>query len=177
MPRSQQGGGAVTRIDWDAMLAGLEQQKAGLEQEVADVDAVIHAVRQRAAPKVSIADVQRPRANGSKKSGAGKVGSNTRASSEDTDKAKAAAKKRYERGDGVNDIAKDSGRSVQTIYGWASAGAWKRPNPGAAASPAAAAPTESKRETLPGKVRCTSCDLWTEHDPCDHCGKKLKRNW
>jgi len=161
----------VSRINWDEMLAGLERQRISAAEELADIDAVIDTVRQRAAPKVRVAELLKPKPaahkNGAKPS---------RASSAETDQAKLQAKKRYERGDSTNDIAKQSGRSVQTIYGWASEGKWKRPNTGAAVVPAAAAPTP-KGEQLSGSVRCTNpeCGQWTDFDPCRSCGKKLNR--
>ena len=163
----------MSSIDWGAMLAGLEQQKTGLEQELADVDAVIDAVRQRSAPKVRVSDLAKGTPS-AKRNGA-KGG---RASSAETDQARAKARKLYETGVAVEVIGKQLGRSGQTIYGWASVGKWKRPNPGAAA-PAAAAPAKTPAgEQLGGSVKCTSpaCGAWTDYDPCRVCGVKLKRD-
>ena len=166
-----------SRIDWDDMVSDLEGQKTALETELADVEAVLDVVRKRAAPKVRVADVAtRPKAGNGKKPAAAKP-VKTRASGDDAEKAKATAKKMYERGDVVNEIAKAVGRSVQTVYTWASAEKWDRPNPGAA-SPAAAAPVKPAAGTpLSGNVRCTNpeCGAWTDHDPCRTCGKMLRR--
>lgn len=71
----------------------------------------------------------------------------------------------YERGVETKDIEKQTGVKVATIYYRAKVGKWKRGKP--AATP--------KGETLPGKVRCPSCELWTEHDPCSSCGKKVRK--
>lgn len=171
----------MSRIDWNEMLTGLEKQRSGIAQELADVDAVIETVRQRAAPKVSVAALQRPRAKPSK-NGAPKQGQGIK-----VDPATLAPlREQYERGVPVAVIAKKVGKTASTIYGYASVYKWRRPgveeklsrpNPGAAASPAAAAPIEQTREELSGQVRCTNCDLWTRFDPCSNCGKKLKRNW
>ena len=89
----------------------------------------------------------------------------------------ARIRQQYEAGVPIKKIPEGRGHSGNWIYQLASDGKWKRPNPGAAAKPAAAAPTERMAEKLAGRVRCTSCDLWTEYDHCEACGKKLKRNW
>lgn len=161
----------MTRIDWDVMLAGLEQQRTGLEQELADVDAVIDAVRQRAAPKVSVADIQRPHGNGTKGKRAPK--SSTKGRGVDA-QVLARIRQQYEAGVPIKQIKEARGHSGNWVYQLASDGKWKRPNPGAAAKPAAAAP---KGEQLSGNVRCTNpeCGQWTAFDPCQSCGKKLNR--
>jgi hypothetical protein len=163
----------VNRIDWDTMLAGLEQQRTGLEQELADVDAVIDAVRRRSAPKVRIADVSKGTLPARKAAKNGKRDGRSTL----TDAQLKAMREQFERGDSAEAIGKKFGVTDSAVYLRAKKGGWKRPNPGAAASPAAAAPTERMAEKLAGRVRCTSCDLWTEYDPCENCGKKLKRNW
>lgn len=77
----------------------------------------------------------------------------------------AQVRKLYEQGVETKAIEKQTGVKAATIYYRAKAGKWKRGKP-------AAAP---KGEALPGKVRCPSCELWTEHDPCSNCGKKVRR--
>lgn len=171
------GGATVTRIDWDVMLAGLEQQRTGLAQELADVDAVIATVRQRAAPSVRVADITTPRGNGTKGKRAAKSKTDRHGQGGKIDDAVLAPmRKQYEAGVAVDAIAKGSGRSIDVIYYYAKSRKWKRPNPGAAAKSAAAAPTP-KGEPLSGNVRCPNpaCGQWTAFDPCQSCGKKLNR--
>jgi len=161
------------RVDWTDMLTTLEGQRTGLEQELADVDAVIHAVRQRQAPNGSVVKPTKARKTAAKPKSNGKADGRSRI----TEAQLVEMQKLYERGDDASAIGKKFGVTNSAVYLRAKAGRWQRPKSGATASPAAAAPADPKRETLPGKVRCTSCDLWTEYDPCEHCGKKLKRNW
>jgi len=170
----------VTHIEWGSMLAGLEQQRTGLEQELADVDAVIQIARQRSAPRVAIADLTKPRATNGRKIRGQKI-------AKPAPKAAPSGKlspdqvvrmsELYEAGKSVDEIATRFKVTTAAVYYYASSRKWKRPNPGAAAKPAAAAPTERMAEKLAGRVRCTSCDLWTDYDPCENCGKKLKRGW
>jgi len=164
-------------INWDEMLAGLEQQRTGLEQELADVDAVIDVVKKK---RGGVAIVSRPRVKAAKPvkvAAKSKSNGKTDGRSRITEAQLVEMQKLYERGDDATAIGKKFGVTNSAVYLRAKAGRWQRPKSGATASPAAAAPAEPKRETLPGKVRCTSCDLWTETDPCSNCGKKLKRNW
>lgn len=77
----------------------------------------------------------------------------------------AEVRKLYEQGLETKQIEKQTGVKVATIYYRAKAGKWKRRKP-------AATPT---CEPLNGKVRCPSCELWTEHDPCSNCGKRVRK--
>ena len=153
----------MSRIDWQTMLAGLEQQRTGLEQELADVDAVIATVRQRSAPKVSLADVVKPTPTRKAAATNGKRDGRSTL----TDVQLTAMRERFERGDSAKVIGKKFGVTNSAVYLRAKQGGWKRPK----------APAEPKGEKLAGNVRCTSCDLYTSYDPCEKCGKKLKRNW
>jgi len=175
----------MSRIDWDAMLVGLTDQRTALEVELADVDAVIHAVRQRSAPKGSIASIQRPRANGTKRKPVAKAAPAGKTKRQGlSDDQLVTLKTQYADGTPANQIAARLKITKALLYYYVKTRGFKRkekqkpgPKTGAAAVPAAAAPTERMGEKLAGKVRCTSCDLWTEYDPCENCGKKLKRNW
>lgn len=105
------------------MLTGLEQQRTGMEQELADLDVVIHAIKQRSRKPLTLraAAVRKPSQNGhAKKTRSAKGGG-------DRDALKAQAKLLYEKGEVVEEIAKAVDKSSVTIYGWASAGGWKRP--------------------------------------------------
>lgn len=168
-------------IDYPAMLAQLEQQRTALEEEANDLDAVIDTLRRRAQlavpakPVPAAKPANRAKPKPKKPSG----GNGGRASGAETDAAKAQAKKLWEKGTPVDQIAKTVGRAVGSIYAWSSDGKWQRPKPGAAA-PAAAAPTkEPAGEKLSGSVRCTNpkCGSWTDYDPCRSCGQPLKRTW
>lgn len=67
------------------------------------------------------------------------------------------------------------GHSANWIYQLAHDGHWKRPaGPGVKATPAK---PEPKGEKLSGSVRCDHCEVMTEYDPCQACGKKLTRKW
>lgn len=179
----------MSRIDWDTMLSGLESQRTGLEQELADVDAVIHAVRQRSAPKVSVAEITRPRGNGTKAKPAAKASSNGKGRSRVglTDDQRATLRAQWESGTGAKIIAARLKITTALLYYYVKTNGWKRPgtakasrpNPGVAAPPAAAAPTP-KGDKLSGEVRCTNeeeCGRMTAFDPCSYCGVKLKRKW
>lgn len=86
--------------------------------------------------------------------------------------AEAAAKKLWEQGIPVKEIARTVKKSTTMIYNWSSKGKWQRPKPGTAASPAGVGAKQ-----LSGQVKCTSCTLWTSTDPCEKCGAKLKSGW
>lgn len=90
----------------------------------------------------------------------------------------------YESGVPVARIAKAFRVSDQTVYGRANKHKWHRP-PGPGVKKRAHGPaieigrgnTSPKGERLAGRVRCTSkeCGVWTDYDPCEKCGKTLKR--
>lgn len=164
-------------IDWDTMLAGLQDQRTGLAQELADVDAVIDAVRQRAAPKVAIADLRQTRSNGTKKTApAGKAKRRVGL----TDDQLATLKTQYAHGTDVAAIAARLQISTANLYYYVKSRGFKRgkektsrPNPGAA-------PVQEQAGTqLSGSVKCTNpeCGSWTDYDPCRKCGKPLKRKF
>lgn len=162
----------VNAIDWPAMIAQLEQQRAALDQERADVDAVLEIVRRRAGPAVTVAALQEaarvPR-NGKK------------ATKQDKISAAQIATMRamWEKGSPGMAIAKAAKVSDATVYARAKAGGWKRPKSGVAVSPAAAAPVKTPAgEQLAGSVKCTNpdCGVMTDRDPCQRCGVKLRRN-
>lgn len=116
----------MSRIDWDTMLAGLEQQRTGLEQELADVDAVIDAVKQRTRTPLSLRPARATAAKKPAKNGHAKKATPANGIA-DRDTLKAQAKVLYEKGEVIEEIAKAVGKSSVTVYGWASAGGWKRP--------------------------------------------------
>jgi len=78
----------------------------------------------------------------------------------------------FESGTAAVEIAKRFKISDAAVYYHAKKRSWKRPNPPAGAT----APTPAG-EKLGGRIHCSSCTLMTEYDPCQHCGKKLKRAW
>lgn len=153
------------------MLAQLEQQRTALDAERQDIDAVIETVRRRAGlvvpaalpPARAAKKAQRPTANG--KRGA-------------DPKTLASIRKQYEAGVPIAKIPEARGHSGNWIYQLASDGGWKRPKPGAAASPAAVAAVP-KGHALSGSVKCPNpeCGGWTDFDPCRKCGQPLKRKW
>lgn len=149
----QAGMSRVTAVDWDAMLAELEAQKA---TAVAAIDEKIAAVRVLAgqngngrapAPSRKKASALRP--------------SFGRASAEWVEKARAM----FERGDAVQDIAKACGKTDAGVRYQAKVKGWKR---GAAKK----APTGTE---LAGNVRCPHCESMTKWDPCEHCHKKVRK--
>lgn len=172
---------SVNAIDYPALLAQLEQQRAASVQEIADLDVIIAAVRQRAGHVVPVLPpARRPgpqRGTGANQHTSGGNGkrANQHVKTIAPDAARAQARPLYERGDSVAAVAKAVGRSEGTVYSWASTGAWKRPK-GHAAEPGAA-PVPDDRTKLAGSVRCTNpeCGVYTDYDPCTKCGKKLKR--
>lgn len=94
------------------------------------------------------------------------AGDGKRARDPENVKAEAAAKKLWEAGTSVKEIARTVKKSVSVIYGWSSEGKWQRPKPGTAGA-----------TQLSGSVRCDHCTVMTAYDPCQHCGKKLTRKW
>lgn len=182
------------RVDWGAMLTGLEAERTAAAQEVADIDAVIATVRQRANGASTPAKRPAKVVAAPAKNGRGKGG---RRSPEALDAVKAQAKKLYEKNEPVGAIQKACRISGSMLYRWVNQGGWERPKPGAAVEPAdggalvvepasvtQAEPTpvtlateRAQSTELPGAVRCTSCDLWTKSDPCSNCGTKLRRAW
>lgn len=177
----------MSRVDWTAIEAQLNETRATTAQELEDIDAVLETVRARGAstpaPKSKAAPAHK---NGRAKA----KPTNGKAPRQDkiTPDQLATMRTQFEAGVKVAEICKRVGVSDATVYTRAKAGQWKRPGKakaarpksGAAALPAAAAPKLAVVEEttkLSGNVKCTSCDLWTETDPCKHCGKKLRRNW
>lgn len=65
-------------------------------------------------------------------------------------------------------IARELGVSDPAVHNRAKAQHWPKRGKKAAAP---------KGEKLSGATRCNHCQVMTEHDPCDKCGSKLKRNW
>lgn len=163
----------VSAIDWPAMLAQLEHQRAAIDEERADIDAVIETIRRRAGPKVTVAalhGLQRaPARHGhATKKAPASVGGKGQAKISDAQLT--SMRTQWERGDAAVAIAKAVKVSDATVYARAKAGKWKRPKKSDSAKVKEPAGTK-----LPGRVRCTSCDVMTEYDPCEHCGSKLKR--
>lgn len=74
----------------------------------------------------------------------------------------AEARKRYEAGADAEGIAKQFGVTTAAIYWQAKHHGWKRPKVSAGAQ-------------LSGQVRCPSCQAWTNRDPCEHCGKAVRK--
>lgn len=141
-------------IDWDGMIAELEEQKA---TAVAAIDQKIAAVRLLAGEN----------GNGSGKAKGKKPPIRPSFGRSDPDWQR-GARAMFERGERVSAIAKAVKKSEPTIYSTASRMGWKRPpGPGVKASAA--------RMELPGNVRCPSCESMTKFDPCEHCGKKVRR--
>lgn len=173
----------MSRMDWGAMVAQLEEQRATTAQDLADIDAVIATVRQRAngAPVLDPKRATKAALRAKKaKPAAGRRNGKPSAQSKITDAQLATMRKQWEAGVSAETIAKQVKVHYTTVYGRAKAGGWKRPKPGAAASPAAAAPIKEPAGTrLSGSVRCTNpqCGSWTDYDPCRSCGQPLKRKW
>lgn len=151
-------------MDWPALLASLEQERAAHVQAIADINAVIPTVRKHASAQVPAGLTLPPPSNGSKGRGRRDLS------------LEATARKLYEAGTPVKQVAREIGRPIGTIYRWASAGKWKRPKPDELHS----APVSNGKGTqLSGSVKCTNpeCGQWTDWDPCRACGKPLKRKW
>ena len=124
----------MNAIDYPALLAQLEQQRAASVQEIADLDVIIAAVRKRAGVAVPVGLTLPPARNGGGKNGQ----RNTRGNPHDPKWNQ--SKRDYAAGKPVAEIAKAAGVSVATIYTRASEGQWKRP-PATAAH--AATPSEA----------------------------------
>jgi len=177
----------MTVIDYPALLAQLEQQRNALDDERQDIDAIIDTVRRRASGMVPAGLTLPPARNGGAKgkrlkrvakpkrtvkSATAKPGKPTR-TSKVTDAIAATMRRQYEMGENIDDIGGRAGVSGQTVRNYAAAGGWKRPKKAAKAA-AAAARTGTK---LGGSITCNWCQLKTEYDPCEKCGKTLKRSW
>src|SRR5579864_5702313 len=105
-----------SHINWDEMLAGLEQQRTAIADELADVDAVIDTVRLRAGN----GGAAKPRATAPKKKSAPKaVKANGGQGGRIDDATLAPIRKQYEGGVDIDAIAKTSGRSRDLIYYYA----------------------------------------------------------
>lgn len=142
---------------------------------------------------------RRPRAQGRRQKVAGTkppapapAPSETNGRGKLTDAQLATMKRRYEASgaafEAIDAIAEDFDVSGPTVTNRAKAGDWTRgerpsaekparPKPGAVEKPAAAAPKKLAGVSLSSRTKCTSCDLWTGSDPCEHCGSKLRRDW
>lgn len=177
----------MSRMDWDVMVADLEEKRTAAAQELADIDAVIAAVRQRANGDAPPAPKKAKRAKKLKSAPSPQhAKGNGTGQDKITPDQLATMRTQFEAGVKVGEICKRVGVSDATVYNRAKAGHWKRPgkakatrpNLGVAASPAAAAPAQQTAGTqLSGSVKCTNpeCGAWTSHDPCSKCGVKLKR--
>jgi len=162
----------MTVIDYPALLAQLEQQRNALDDERQDIDAIIETVRRRAGGVVPASLTLPPARAPKAKPPAGKGNGKLSAQSKITDAQLADMQARWERGESAVVIAKRTKVSDATVYARAKAGGWKRPKKSAQA--AAAARTGTK---LGGSITCNWCQLKTEYDPCEKCGKTLKRSW
>ena len=118
---------------------------------VADVAAVIHAVRQRSAPKVSIASMQRPHANKTKGKHSPKAVTIGKPKKRQglTDDQRATLRTQWESGTDAKVIAARLKITTALLYYYVQSNGWKRPakakplNPkSGAAAPAAGAPTK-----------------------------------
>lgn len=167
----------VSRIDWPAMIAQLEQERAALDEQRADVDAVIDVVRRRAGPAATIAAIQQiqrapahqdgKRAAKAKPTPKGKPARNGGPTGKRQDNISASQiariRRGWEAGEPATAIAKAAKVSDVTVRNRAKAGGWQRPK------------KAPQGVQLSGSTRCTSCDVMTSTDPCEHCGSKLKR--
>jgi hypothetical protein len=161
----------MTVIDYPALLAQLEQQRRALEQEAQDIDAIIDTVRRRAGAALPAGLTLSPARAAKAKPAAGKGNGKQQGHSNITDTQIATMRRGWEAGTPVVAIAKAAKVSEPTVRTRAKAGGWKRPK-----TPAAKA--EPKGTKLSGSVRCTSCDVHTSYDPCEHCGHKLRgKGW
>lgn len=165
-----------------AVEADLLRTKEGLVQELADVDAVLAAIRKRAAPAVGIYVETKSRpTNGrtpSKKAPAKAAAKPAAQTGKLSPDQVVRMGEMFEAGKPVDEIAKRFKVTDAGVYYYAKSRKWKRPNPGVAAPPAAAAPVATPAgQQLSGSVRCTNpeCGAWTDYDPCRKCGEKLKR--
>lgn len=164
-------GAPAPTVDWSAVLAELEGRKR-------EVDQAIESVRRIAGPHVALGvspatTVTSGTSNGS----AGKRGKRRASAIAPrpgkrkpgtwaTPETWAQARTLFEGGTKAEQIATQLGVTKAAIYYHAvhDKPRWKRPKEAKATG-----------EQLPGKVRCPSCELWTERDPCSNCGKKVRR--
>jgi hypothetical protein len=162
----------MTAIDYPALLAQLEQQRRAVEQEAQDIDAIIDTVRRRAGAVVPAGLTLLPVRAAKAKPPAGKGNGKPTGHSNITDTQLATMRRGWEAGTPVVAIAKAAKVSEPTVRTRAKAGGWKRPKKGT--TPTAATRTGTQ---LAGSITCNWCQLKTSYDPCQMCGKKLKREW
>lgn len=79
------------------------------------------------------------------------------------------AREQWEAGEATELIAKTAGVTTTSIYNWAKAGKWKRPEK--------RTPPAQGGSELGGRVRCPHCQLHTEKDPCEACGKPVRKKF
>lgn len=72
----------------------------------------------------------------------------------------AKARAMYERGDDVKVIARLIEKTSSAVMYHVSTEGWKRKRGGV---------------ELAGQVRCPKCSSMTKHDPCEHCGAKVRQ--
>jgi hypothetical protein len=76
----------------------------------------------------------------------------------------------WDQGISALEIGRRLGITDVSVYDHAKAHKWpKRPRK------IGAVVAVAQGERMPGKVRCPSCELWTEQDPCSNCGKKVRK--
>jgi len=149
------------------MLAQLEQQRILLDQERADVDAVIETVRRRAGLVVPAGLRLPPALNDGPKRKPAKAAAASNGKSKITPAQIATMRRLFESGASSAEICKAAKVTDATIYRRAKMEGWKRPK----------AEKPPKGEQLSGSVRCNHCGTMTDYDPCRSCGKKLTRKW
>lgn len=180
---------SVSAINWPAMLASLEQQRAALDDERADIDAVIETVRRRAGPQVTIAAIQQTqRAHG----GNGKRLTRAATTSKVTGAQWQQARHWWDDGMAGDEIGRRLGVTGVSIREHARRHDWPARKRKYASPPvAAAAPKPAEKpaprakpgnaaapatgEQLSGSVRCPHCSTWTDYDPCRSCGKPVRK--
>lgn len=172
----------MSAIDYPGLLAQLEQQRAAAVQEIADLDVIIPAVRQRAGRVVPVGltlapprPVAKPTPNGGA-NGTPKKRPTAETRGNPHDPKWNQAHRDYAAGKPVAEIAKAAGCSVATIYTRASEGKWERPK-GHDAPLVKTAAVVPQGHKLSGTVRCNHCERMTGYDPCEHCHKTLTRKW
>ena len=140
-------------------IAELEAKRAQID----DAIAVLRAVDGGSAPVVLRSIAPAGTAQAAPKPANGKRKPGTWA----TPETWAQARKLYEAGTESATIAKQLNVTTAAIYYHAAHDKprWKRPK----------APAAATGDQLPGKVHCPHCQLWTEHDPCSNCGKKVRK--
>lgn len=162
-------------IDYVELLATLEQQVNEQEAEVAKTHELIAAVRKQvgATGKIPRANGRRPKAakGARSKPAAAKPSKGSGRGNPIPPDVLAVMKAMYEKGAPLPEITRSTGRTTSSIYGYSSKLGWKRP-PRAKIVAAAVTLTGTQ---LGGRVSCPSCHLKTDQDPCEHCGKAVRK--